>query len=264
MSAVHSADEILRHAAEWAWLPRNADLSQENLQLVRYPQRLGGGVRGSRVDSILDPGEIIDFAIGRVREWEATRLTIWVGDADSPNLEDELRRRGAVHDDTVTIFARPIDADEIRLPVGVAAEIVRSLEHVRGVDTINVSVWQQTALDEAGLRDELKEVSDELRSGAGARVLATLDGRAASTGGVTIVDGFARLWGAATLEGFRGRGTYRAVLAERLRYAAAHGARTAIVKGRVATSAPILERCGFVRYGEERAYRLDALIEPAE
>ncbi|MEW1974492.1 MULTISPECIES: hypothetical protein [Microbacterium] len=54
----------------------------------------------------------------------------------------------------------------------------------------------------------------------------------------------------------RGRGAYRAVLAERLRASAELGATTAIVKGRIATSAPILTRVGFERFGDERAYRL--------
>jgi hypothetical protein len=46
------------------------------------------------------------------------------------------------------------------------------------------------------------------------------------------------------------------VLAERLRASVELGAVTALVKGRVSTSAPILERAGFTHYGDERAYRL--------
>ncbi|WP_344818194.1 hypothetical protein [Microbacterium soli] len=70
------------------------------------------------------------------------------------------------------------------------------------------------------------------------------------------MDGFVRLWGAATLPGSRGRGAYRAVLAERLRIGAEPGATTALVKGRVSTSAPILARAGFTHYGDERSYAL--------
>lgn len=71
-----------------------------------------------------------------------------------------------------------------------------------------------------------------------------------------IDDGFLRLWRAATLPEFRGRGAYRAVLAERLRIGAELDATTALVKGRVDTSAPILARCGFEAYGEYRSYVL--------
>ncbi len=52
------------------------------------------------------------------------------------------------------------------------------------------------------------------------------------------------------------RGAYRAVLAERLRLARAHGAALALTKGRVETSCPILLRAGFTDYGEERCYWL--------
>ncbi len=64
----------------------------------------------------------------------------------------------------------------------------------------------------------------------------------------------ARLWGAGTLPRFRGRGAYRALLAERMRVARGYGATLALVKGKVDTSGPILRRAGFTPYGEERAY----------
>jgi len=99
-------------------------------------------------------------------------------------------------------------------------------------------------------------VTEALQNGEGARVLARLDGHPVSTGGFTLVGEYARLWGAATIPAARGRGAYRAVLAERMRCAAEMGATTALVKGRIATSAPILERLGFRRFGEEREYVL--------
>jgi predicted GNAT family acetyltransferase len=155
------------------------------------------------------------------------------------------------------VLARAIDDLLIDAPPGATGEIVRTLDQVREVDMINVPVWEQAPLDEGGLRVELAEVLGQQQTGEGVRVLGRLEGQAVSTGGCTIVDGFTRLWGAATLPAFRGRGAYRAVLAERLRASAELGATTALVKGRVATSAPILRRVGFHHYGDERAYRLD-------
>jgi hypothetical protein len=70
------------------------------LQLVRYPPRFGGGVRGSQVASDLDPAAVLDHAVARTRSWGEEKLVFWTNAADSPDLEDELRRRGAVHDDT--------------------------------------------------------------------------------------------------------------------------------------------------------------------
>ncbi|MFE7197139.1 GNAT family N-acetyltransferase [Microbacterium oxydans] len=255
MSA-HTTDQILRAAAAWVWFPRDSEHEREHLLLVRDPARFGGGVRGSQVDSALSAVDVVDGALARTRAWGASQFTFWTNPSDRPDLEDELRRRGAEHIDTVAVFARPVDEVEVEVPSDVSTEIVRTLDHVRDLDGVNVPVWHQQPLDDEGLRAELDEVSAALEAQTGVRVLARIDGRAVSTGGCTIEDGFVRLWGASTLEDHRGRGAYRAVLAERLRQGAAWGAKTALVKGRVSTSAPILARAGFTHHGDERAYRL--------
>lgn len=255
MSA-HTTDQILRAAAAWVWFPRDSEHEREHLLLVRDPARFGGGVRGSQVDSSLSAVDVVDAALARTRAWGASQFTFWTNPSDRPDLEDELRRRGAEHIDTVAVFARPVDEVEVEVPSDVSTEIVRTLDQVRDLDGVNVPVWHQQPLDEEGLRAELDEVSAALEAQTGFRVLARIDGRAVSTGGCTIDDGFVRLWGASTLEDHRGRGAYRAVLAERLRRSAEWGAKTALVKGRVSTSAPILARAGFTHHGDERAYRL--------
>ncbi|WP_311258939.1 hypothetical protein [Microbacterium sp. WCS2018Hpa-9] len=253
---MHTTDDILRASAAWVWFPRDSEHEKTELQLVRYPERFGGGVRGSQVDSDADAAAVLDHAVDRTRAWGERELRFWTNPSDRPDLEAELRRRGAEHIGTVAVFACQIDDASIDFPPEATAEVVRTLEQVREVDAINVPVWQQQPLDEEGLRVELAEITSTLDAGTHARVLARLDGRAVSTGGCTIVEGFARLWGAATLEHARGRGAYRAVLAERLRVSASLGAKTALVKGRTATSAPILERAGFTFHGDERGYRL--------
>ncbi|WP_336501727.1 hypothetical protein [Microbacterium paraoxydans] len=248
--------EVLRAAAAWAWFPRGSEHVRGDLLLVRYPERFGGGVRGSQVTSARPAAEVLDGALDHTRAWGESVFTFWTNPADDPDLEEELRRRGAVHFDTVTVFARPTSGAAVDVPPGVSAEVVRTVDQLREVDAINVPVWEQQPLDDDGLRAEFAELTGALDAGTGFRVLGRIDGRAVSTGGCTIVDGFTRLWGAATLEADRGRGVYRAVLAERLRQSAARGAGTALVKGRVSTSAPILARAGFTRYGDERGYRL--------
>lgn len=215
-------------------------------------------MRASQVSSDRTAAEVLDHAIDRTRAWGESVLTFWTNPSDGPDLEDELRHRGAEHADTVTVFALAlaIEAASIDVPPAATAEIVHTMEQVREVDAINVPVWQQLPLDVRGLHEELAEIEAGLTARQGFRVLGRLDGEAVSTGGCTVVEGFARLWGAATLEHARGHGAYRAVLAERLRMSAEWGASTALVKGRVATSAPILTRAGFTQYGDERAYRL--------
>jgi GNAT superfamily N-acetyltransferase len=255
-SAGHSTEEILRAAAEWTWLPRGAESQNDELLLVRYPERFGGGVRGSQVRSALDATGVVTQAIERTRAWGESVLTIWTSGTDAPDIEEELRRHGAEHIDTVAVFACPTSELAPEVPRDVSTERVETLEQVRDVDRVNVAVWGQQPLDERGLQEELAEVRAALSSRVGARVLARVDDVPLSTGGFTMADGFARLWGAATLDEYRGRGAYRAVLAERIRLSREWGATTALVKGRISTSAPILARVGFHHYGDERAYRL--------
>lgn len=253
----HSTDEILRAAAAWVWFPRDSEHERSELLLVRDPSRFGGGVRGSQVSSVLEPTEIVDHALEWTGAWGASRFTFWTNPSDRPDIEEELRRRGAEHIDTVAVFARPVDgAAAVDVPDDITVEVVRTLEQVRDVDAVNVPVWQQEPLDPQGLRAELAEVTTALETREGFRILARIGGRAVSTGGCTIDGGFVRLWGASTLPEYRGRGAYRAVLAERLRESSAWGATTALVKGRISTSAPILARAGFTHFGDERAYRL--------
>lgn len=257
----HTSDEILRAAAQWSWFPAGSDHERDDLLLVRYPERFGGGVRGSQVASSLDAATVVDRAVARTRSWGESVFTFWTNPADDPDLETTLRDRGAEHIDTVAVFALPLEDAVVDVPAGVTAELVRTLDQVREVDAVNVAVWGQQPLDEDGLRAELADVLDGLESGQHLRVLGRLQGRAVSAAGCTLVDGFTRLWGAATLPEARGHGVYRAVLAERLRASAERGAATALVKGRVSTSAPILRRAGFVHHGDERGYRL--AIRPA-
>jgi GNAT superfamily N-acetyltransferase len=84
--------------------------------------------------------------------------------------------------------------------------------------------------------------------------VAYVNGLPTGSGGVTLVDGVARLWGGVVVPSARGQGVYRAVLDARLSYAAAHGATMALVKGKIDTSGPILRRAGFAAYGREPSY----------
>ncbi|GAA4192236.1 hypothetical protein GCM10022219_12250 [Microbacterium oryzae] len=258
-----SADDIRRAAAQWTWLPRGSEHAVDGSVMVRYPARFGGGVRVSAFAHPGPPEAAVDAVLAQTRAWGETRVTFWIGESDRPaGLEEELRRRGAVHDDTVTVFALPLDeasslSGAAAPAAGVTVEAVRTRAQVQDMDAVNVPVWNQEPLHGDALDEELREVVAEWDAGRGFRVLARIDGRPVSTGGATIVDEFVRLWGAATVESARGRGAYRAVLAERLRLARELGATTALVKGRVATSAPILARAGFRSYGEERAWRLE-------
>ena len=91
-------------------------------------------------------------------------------------------------------------------------------------------------------------------AGEGGMLVAYVIGAPAGTGGVTMADGVARLWGGSVVPALRGLGVYRAVLDARLAYAVTHGAAMALVKGKADTSGPILRRAGFAAFGGEPHY----------
>lgn len=81
--------------------------------------------------------------------------------------------------------------------------------------------------------------------------------RAVAAAGAEIAGETVRLWGAGTLEGFRGRGAYQALVAERCRLAHSLGATLALTKANASTSAPILKRAGFRPVAGERRHVLE-------
>lgn len=83
--------------------------------------------------------------------------------------------------------------------------------------------------------------------------LARCGGVPAGTGGFTLVGPVARFWGAAVVPAVRGRGVYRGLVESRLRTAGARGATLALVHAGPASS-PILQRMGFVKFGERRTF----------
>jgi len=135
---------------------------------------------------------------------------------------------------------------------GITVEQVTERQQYLDVDVVTTAVWHQEPITPERLAGQLQEEATRGEF----RTLARLDGDPVSTGGCTVVDGVARLWGGATLESARHRGAYRAVLGLRLALAQQYGATLAMVKGRADTSAPILRRSGFTEYGEERIYQL--------
>ncbi|GAB2474769.1 hypothetical protein GCM10007967_32970 [Xylanimonas ulmi] len=257
---------MLQAAADWSWIPDDAQSVESDFRIIRYPQWSGIGVIASRADSTRDAAALLDASLDQTRLWGRPSVGWWATDDDRPaDLEQTLIRRRATLEDTVDVLALRLDTlPDLAVPTSVTAEVVTTREQRLAVDAVDVAVWRQQPLTQERLEADLGEGERDLAARAGFRVLGRVgDGLAAAAGGCTLAAGpeaaagkVARLWGAGTLPDQRGKGAYRAVLAERLRIAREWGATLALVKGRIETSGPILARCGFTRYGGERLYRL--------
>ena len=257
-------ERVLDAAAEMEYLPRGAvELRTEHYRLVRYPDAVldptfsAAQVTWSRTARPVE--EVIDEIAAHVRGWDLPGVAWWISSASQPpGTEQALRDRGAEMIDAVQVLACELGGGlpDLDVQPGVAVELVRDERTFRASSAVSVRGWGRAEPDEAETAARLAESLRNLAAWSSFRVVAFEGGEPVSTGGCTLDGEVAQLWGAVTLTASRGRGSYRAVLAERLRLARDHGATLALVKGRVLTSGPILVRAGFADYGEERCFWL--------
>jgi hypothetical protein len=254
---------VLDAAAAMEWVPGGAiELRTDDYRLIRYPDVVldptlrAAQVTWSRTARPLD--EIIEEIASYARVWGVPGVAWWISAATQPpDTEEMLRDRDAELIDAAQILARELgDLPQLDVPGDVVVELVNDERTFRACSAITVQGWGRAEPDEAELARQLDETLANLATWSSFRVVALVDGEAVSTGGCSLVGEVAQLWGAITLPASRGRGSYRAVLAERLRLAREHGATLALVKGRILTSGPTLLRAGFADYGEERCYWL--------
>lgn len=131
----------------------------------------------------------------------------------------------------------------VELPDGVELREVTDPEGVRQVVEVHERSFGTDSSDLG------RRLLDRLAADPGTvtAVLALADGVPVSAARLELYPGtdFAGLWGGGTVEEWRGRGLYRALVAHRARVAAAHGHRWLQVDA-APTSRPILQRLGFV------------------
>ena len=255
---------VLDAAIAMEWQPDGAiEVRTDDYRLIRYPDWAldptfpAAQVTWSRSDRSV--GDLVDEVLAHVRSWGLLGVAWWVSAASRPaDTEEQLRVLGGKRIDTVQILACELGEPlpELGVPADVSVELVDDERTFLAASQITVRGWGRKEPDEATLATDLAISLSDLATWTNFRVLASVAGTPASTGGATLDGEVAKLWGAITLPAFRRRGSYRAVLAERLRLASDHGAELALVKGRVETSGPILLRAGFTDYGEERCYWL--------
>lgn len=209
-----------------------------------------------------------DQAAGVIREARVAfarhRLRfMWILDPETEpaSFPDDL----AAHE----VFPEP-DAPEVAVMVlaagadvgapDIAGLVIRdalaSTESFRAADAVNALAFgsgpRDTTAEAAAAQERRRR--DQLAAGNRRFLLATVDGEPAGSAGMTLFPPFGAIMnGGAVLETFRGRGVYRALIAERLRLAREAGVPGVSVWGGP-MSKPILSRIGFEAVGWRRFY----------
>ncbi|MYS06577.1 GNAT family N-acetyltransferase [Streptomyces sp. SID6041] len=164
---------------------------------------------------------------------------------DTPgDLGARLTAAGFTADPPETLMAAEAAAlpDGVPLPAGVELRAVTDASGVRQVAEVHQrSFGTDSGHLERQLLDRLAADPDTVTA-----VVALADGEPVSAARLELCPGtdFAGLWGGGTVEAWRGRGLYRALVAHRARIAAARGHRYVQVDA-ADTSRPILARLGF-------------------
>jgi GNAT superfamily N-acetyltransferase len=253
---VNWAERVAGASRAWVWVPETAIRAEtHDYLLVRFPDYFEHPLVLLDFRPSRDPGVVVDEVLARAREFEEPEMVWWVKLGAPAELDDLVRARGGVLDETLDVLARDLThgLPELGKP-GITLRWTTDDSTLRDAYEVLKVVFGGDVPPDQRLRIESDQVSRDVVNGRGGGVVAYLEGRPVGTGGLTVADGVGRLWSGSVLEGYRGRGVYRALLQARLEYAVENGATMALVKGRVETSGPILRRAGFAAHGQERSY----------
>ncbi|KOV76795.1 acetyltransferase [Nocardia sp. NRRL S-836] len=238
-----SAYDTQARPAEWANAVPGAPVHRDG-PLFRVEGPAGGnvagppdlGVTGAELDELIARQR--DFFAGRGQpvEWKT-----WGHDRPA-DLPARLEAAGFVADDRETVLIGL--AGEMTGPVeldGVVLRETREEADMRRIGDCLSEVWGK---DCGAIADRLVSIKDDPDVVV---VVAEAEGRVVSAARLEIVPGteFGGLWGGSTLERWRGRGIYRALVAHRARVAVQRGI-TYLQVDASEDSRPILERLGFV------------------
>ena len=251
---------------------------------TRGVRELGAPATGRR-DRQGRAAELIEETIQDARAAGSTKLVWHTGDRVSPPFMDaSLARRGFETTERLEVMAFELGSapepalPRLTVPTGVRAELAGDAAGLRGALLVDSEVFSSpppSGEEFAGYAGQLEELARRARCGgppAGGASLALrfvayvdsvsedrgeVEKRPVAAAGAEVVGETVRLWGAGTLEGYRGRGAYRALVLERCRLAHALGATLALTKANASTSVPILERAGFRPVAHERRHTLE-------
>ena len=249
------------------WVPPDAtDATTDDYRFTVYENRCS--VQWSRTRRPFD--EVLDEVLARTAASGRPTVRWWVHDDSEPaDTAARLTAAGFEHVETVDVLALDLRGgagplvERLQVPADVEVRASDDLADLERGAAVDAAVFDWPPPSRAILDHELGLAQEGLATGrwTSRQYLALVDGEVRGHGGIGLAPGgldgglVARLWGGAVLPEARGRGAYRALLAARCAFAVEQGATLALVKGRVATSAPVLRRAGFTAYGQERCYQ---------
>lgn len=267
---------ILRESWRWTHVPRNGVLVEDDrCTLVLLPEGRGASrVWRSRAANGKQAEALVEDVLARVKDAGGGRLIWHTGNPMAPPcMEALLVERGFEIAEELEVLAFEMGgAPEPALPrlgdtSGIDVRLAREAEDLRRALRVQSEVFSSPAPTEQDL-SEFTEGLDRLERRARSRALAadgpvafvtsaSIGGRVVASAGAQVVGETLRLWGAGTLEPYRGQGAYRALVLERCRIAHTLHATLALTKANPATSAPILKAAGFRPVSRERRLFID-------
>lgn len=197
------------------------------------------GLEGDELDELIARQVRVFAERGERFEWKLH------GHDRPADLPERLRAAGFVPEDmeTVVIADTAEVAGDPRLPEGVSLREVGGRAEFDRIAAMEAAIWQD---DRSWLAANL-EAEWETDPGALTVVVAEVGDQVVCAGWVRFAAGteFATLWGGGTLQAWRRRGIYRALVMYRAGLAAQRGFRYLQVDASD-DSRPILERLGFL------------------
>jgi hypothetical protein len=253
-------ESVVAASNAWTWIPDYATTAEtDEYLLVRFPDYFDHPLELLKFHPVGPVEDAIEAALVRARQFGLPALYWFVRLDSPPGVLELLTARGATVDETLDVLARDLSGGVPELPPPTADVRLRwalDVDTARDGWGVDAAVFGGSMAPEERLVGNAAHDAVAFPAGGGGTVVAYVDGAAVGSGGVTMQDGVARLWGGGVREAARGQGVYRAILGARLHYGAAHGATMALVKGRIETSGPILRKAGFTAHGQEVIYRL--------
>ena len=249
--AVLDREAVRAAAARWIWIPVDAtEVTTGDYRLTHYTD-YSNVQWSSTVRPLADVlGEVVEHARA------AGRPTVrwWCDERTRPaDTEAQLTALGLRMVERLEVLALPLDT-EVPVPDDITVVQATGRADVELAGRIQAEVFDMSASTEAPVEDLTRSVTAPGAERLIRSYVAYIDGSPVASAGSTVDGDALRFWDGSVLPSYRGRGAYRALVAQRLVDARTTTARFALVKAVDTTSAPILKRLGFAPYGEQRCW----------